>query len=41
MNNVLTYQITIFVKLADIDKLDHLNNVVYLNWVQDITKEYW
>ena len=41
MNKVLTYQKTIFVKNADIDELDHVNNAVYLNCVQDIAKEHW
>ena len=41
MNKVSTYQKTIFVKHADIDELDHVNNAVYLNCVQDIAKEHW
>ena len=41
MNKVSTYQKTIFVKQADIDEFDHVNNIVYLKWVQDIAKEHW
>ena len=41
MDKVSTYQKMIVVKPADIDELDHVNNVVYLSWVQDIAKEHW
>ena len=41
MNKVSTYQKTIFVKQADIDEFDHVNNIVYLIWIQDIAKEHW
>ena len=41
MDKVSTHQKTIFVKAADIDELDHVNNIVYLSWVQDIAKEHW
>lgn len=29
------------VKKEHIDELDHVNNVVYLQWVQDIAAEHW
>jgi|TARA_B110000046_G_scaffold143374_1_gene150316 acyl-CoA thioester hydrolase len=41
MDNISTHQKIIVVKPADIDELDHVNNVVYLSWVQDIAKEHW
>ncbi|OUT97625.1 MAG: hypothetical protein CBB92_07940 [Flammeovirgaceae bacterium TMED32] len=41
MDKVATYQKIIFVKSADIDELNHVNNVVYLSWVQDLAKEHW
>ncbi|MAJ50950.1 MAG: thioesterase [Flammeovirgaceae bacterium] len=41
MDKVSTYQKTIFVKRADIDEFDHVNNVIYVKWVQDIAKEHW
>lgn len=25
----------------DLDDLDHVNNVVYVQWIQDIAKEHW
>lgn len=36
---VYTHQITVTEK--DLDDLDHVNNVVYLQWVQDIAKDHW
>jgi len=41
MDKVSTHQKRIVVKSADIDELNHVNNVVYLSWVQDIAKEHW
>ena len=32
---------TIAVEPADIDGLSHVNNVVYLRWVQDIAVAHW
>ncbi len=29
------------VKASDIDNLDHVNNVRYVQWIQDISKEHW
>ena len=31
----------IIVTKADIDELNHVNNVVYLQWIQDIAKAHW
>jgi len=36
-----SYSKTITVLPAHIDDLNHVNNVVYLQWVQDIAKEHW
>ena len=36
-----TFSITIRVKNEDIDELDHVNNVVYLRWVQDVAAAHW
>ena len=41
MNKVSTHQKRIVVRSADIDELNHVNNVVYLSWVQDIATEHW
>ena len=32
---------TIVVGEADLDDLQHVNNVRYLEWIQDISKEHW
>lgn len=26
---------------SDIDDLNHVNNVIYVQWIQDISKEHW
>ncbi len=31
----------VVVKEEDTDTLEHVNNVVYLQWVQDIAREHW
>lgn len=35
------FKIRIEVKPADIDELGHVNNVVYLGWVQLVSSEHW
>ena len=35
------YKITRLVKENEIDMLNHVNNVVYLQWVQDVAEEHW
>ena len=35
------YQIEIEVRPGDIDRLGHVNNVVYLRWVQDAAAAHW
>lgn len=35
------YRKTIQVKQDDLDELEHVNNVRYLKWVQEISKEHW
>jgi acyl-CoA thioester hydrolase len=35
------FSIIIKVQSADIDDLDHVNNVVYLRWVQDVAATHW
>ena len=37
----LSYQITVRVNPADIDELDHVNNAVYLRWVQEAAIAHW
>lgn len=31
----------IIVKKNDIDELNHVNNVCYVQWIQDISKDHW
>jgi len=35
------FEKTVVVKKEDLDDLEHVNNVRYLQWVQDISKEHW
>lgn len=39
MNKAFTK--TIQVQEDDLDNLNHVNNVRYLQWIQDIAKEHW
>ena len=36
-----SYEKTIVVGEAHLDDLRHVNNVRYLEWIQDISKEHW
>lgn len=36
-----SYQHEIIVQEGDIDNLNHVNNVVYLQWVQDVATAHW
>ena len=40
-NNKISFQHSFKVKSADIDNLNHVNNVVYLQWVQEIAYKHW
>ncbi|MBQ4805789.1 acyl-CoA thioesterase [Aquimarina sp. MMG015] len=35
------FQYTITVPKSAIDDMNHVNNVTYLHWVQDIAKKHW
>jgi len=35
------YSKTIEVRAKHLDEANHVNNVVFLQWVQDISKEHW
>jgi acyl-CoA thioester hydrolase len=35
------FELSITVDPADIDDLGHVNNVVYLRWVQEVAKAHW
>lgn len=36
-----TYQYTLIVQPDDIDALEHVNNVRYVQWVQDAAEAHW
>ena len=36
---ILEQEIT--VSKNDLDDLNHVNNVVYINWIQEIAKNHW
>lgn len=35
------FEMTVDVALADIDGLGHVNNIVYLRWVQEVAVAHW
>ena len=37
----VSYQHTFYVDKKHIDTLNHVNNVVYLQWVNDISEKHW
>jgi len=37
----ISYSHKIRVSKSDLDSLDHVNNVVYLQWVNDISEKHW
>jgi len=36
-----SFQLTISPQTTDFDNLGHVNNVVYLQWVQDVAEAHW
>lgn len=36
-----SYELAVRVEPSDLDELRHVNNVVYLRWVQDIATAHW
>jgi len=36
-----SYEKQIIVGHGDLDELNHVNNVRYVQWIQDISKEHW
>lgn len=38
---MIPFETQIIVSNQDIDELNHVNNVVYLQWVQDIANQHW
>jgi len=41
MPNKVKHQIPIKVTQEHIDEMDHVNNVVYLQWIQDVAISHW
>jgi acyl-CoA thioester hydrolase len=41
LSPVPPFEQTIRVEAADIDALGHVNNIVYLRWVQDVAAAHW
>ena len=39
--NTISYQFSFKVEKKDIDDLNHVNNVVYLQWVNNISEKHW
>src|ERR1051326_854326 len=37
----VVFELPIQVLEADIDELDHVNNIVYLRWVQEVATAHW
>jgi acyl-CoA thioester hydrolase len=40
-NPVPPFEMAVRVDAADIDELGHVNNIVYVRWVQDVAKAHW
>jgi len=38
---LISFELPITVTSADLDELNHVNNVVYVQWVQDVAKAHW
>lgn len=41
MSNTHDFTISLTIEAADIDALGHVNNVVYLRWVQEVAAAHW
>ena len=41
LEDKISYSHKIRVGKSDLDSLDHVNNVVYLQWVNDISEKHW
>jgi acyl-CoA thioester hydrolase len=40
-NNRPTFAIEVTASAADIDELGHVNNAIYLRWIQDVATSHW
>lgn len=41
LQNTVSYKESFKVKASEIDTLNHVNNVVYLQWVNNIAEKHW
>ena len=41
VTDVKAFELDIVVRSEDIDELNHVNNVVYVKWIQDVAKAHW
>jgi acyl-CoA thioester hydrolase len=41
LEDKISYSHKIRVRKSDLDRLNHVNNVVYLQWVNDISEKHW
>ncbi len=41
MDNSTHFQMTVVPGSSDIDQLDHVNNIAYLRWVQEVAEKHW
>lgn len=41
MNEAKVYEMELVVRLEHLDEMKHVNNVQYLQWVQDVAKAHW
>jgi acyl-CoA thioester hydrolase len=39
--NPAAFELTLAVQPADIDQMGHVNNVIYLRWVQEVAVAHW
>lgn len=39
--NAQVFEMTLEVQLGDLDAMNHVNNVRYLQWVQDVAEAHW
>jgi acyl-CoA thioester hydrolase len=41
ISSMNTYALTIHVAAADIDRMGHVNNSIYLRWVEEAVHAHW
>ena len=41
MDYIKNFELTLTVTQEDLDEINHVNNVRYIQWIQDIAKAHW